>query len=162
MPSGHNSSLTYVTWTGDPGMWGIVLSWRKTECRSKWGCTLPHTANLQCPECSHILRRSTLRQITFYVCPGSNQTANDLTKCGGVDELFYTAWRCKQTWTGYWITQRGLIQIQRIPYHITGCNPLFGQISAYCCNPISVKVTEEGRKRGRKWDTGMLWELRLY
>lgn len=161
MPSGHSSFLTYVTWTGDPGMWGIALSWRETEWRSKWGCTLPHTANPQCPESSHILKRGTLRQIT-YVCPGSNQTAKDLTKCRGADELYCTAWGCKQTWTGYSITQTGLIQIQRIPYPITGCNPLFGKMSAYCCNPISVKVTEEGRKRERKWDTGMLWELILY
>lgn len=144
----------------DVGDW-TPLHKGRPECRGLRGCNLPQVSNPQHPGCSHVLKRAALRDTDFYVCPGSNRTATDVSKCGGAETYYCAQWGCEMTGTGSWIKHKGHIIVQRVPLPRLATNPLYGRCTSYLCNPVKVTFTEEGR-RVTDWEAGRMWGLRLY
>lgn len=113
-------------------------------------------------------RRSMLRVLTFYVCPGYHRNLSLNPRCGGKNEFFCKSWGCETTGDTYWHPSSSwdLITVAaNYTHHKTGSqgNPGWTNIPdcSDWCHPLHIQFTDEGKKNSR-WTNGHSWGLRLY
>ena len=95
-----------------------------------------------------------------YVCPGSNRTREQITRCGDAGSFYCATWGCETTGTAHWLTNsnKGLIQV-KLPQNSPSCTTL-SSIPGQCF-PLQIKFTSAGQGHP-KWYLAETWGLHLY
>ena len=115
--------------------------------------------------CGHPSRRSQLRTLPFYICPGFHRAVALNPTCGGGSYFFCKNWGCETSGNTYWNPTSSWDYITvtaNYSRHETGSQGwTYKPECENWCLPLKISFTEPGKNQ-RGWTNGYTWGLRLY
>ena len=85
----------------DIGEWEIKKP-SKPECGAGTNRCNTWPSTNSGPGCSHYIQLASLRETSFYVCPGGRWNQATINNCRGADKFYCAAWGCESTGTVDW------------------------------------------------------------
>nr|ACX69257.1 envelope [Orcinus orca] len=114
--------------------------------------------------CKNQVRRSWLRTLSFYVCPGFHRPRSLNYKCGGTENFYCQNWGCETTGDTYWrpTSTWDFITVTANYTHTSyrGPQPVAPECSGWC-QPFKISFSNPG-KRDKEWINGHSWGIRFY
>uniref|UniRef100_A0A8C9CKA7 Envelope protein n=1 Tax=Phocoena sinus TaxID=42100 RepID=A0A8C9CKA7_PHOSS len=118
--------------------------------------------------CSTKDRRSMLRALSFYVCPGFHRHRSLNYQCGGTEHFYCKSWGCETTGDTYWKPTSGwdFIKVMANYTHQktrSQGNPQWANVPecSKWCHPLKISFSEPGKK-DKNWINGHSWGIRFY
>ncbi|XP_069396461.1 uncharacterized protein [Delphinus delphis] len=114
--------------------------------------------------CKNQVRRSWLRTLSFYVCPGFHRPRSLNYKCGGTENFYCQNWGCETTGDTYWrpTSTWDFITVTANYTHTSYRGPQ--SVAPECsgwCHPLKISFSNPG-KRDKEWINGHSWGIRFY
>ncbi|XP_051833373.1 uncharacterized protein LOC127549414 [Antechinus flavipes] len=115
--------------------------------------------------CSTQDRRTELRTVPFYVCPGTHRDRSLIHECGGPDDYYCRSWGCETTGDTYWNPSSPWDYITVTANYTHHSYYIFSWVEipecSGWCHPLKIQFTDPGKKY-TSWTQGVTWGLRLY